>query len=827
MAIERKPATPVEGTIEQGEEEEISIAIENPESVSIETEDGGVIIDFDPNAPDITQSSFDSNLAEVIDENELNSLGKELIEAYTGDKESRADWEETYTKGLDQLGLKFEDRTEPWAGACGVFHPMMSEAVIKFQSQAISEMFPAQGPVRTKIVGKNTTEKTKQAERVQDYLNYLLTHQMKEYRSETERMLFSLPLAGSAFRKVYFDPTLNRPCSLFVPAEDVIVNYGASELDTCERATHVMRKSSNDVRKMQVNGFYRDVELPQASHNANDISKKYDEMTGEVDTYNLDNRHMLLEMQVDLDLVGFEDTDAQGNETGIALPYVVTMDYPSGIILSIRRNYYEDDPQKVRRLHFVHYQYLPGIGFYGFGLIHMIGGLAKSATSLLRQLVDAGTLSNLPGGLKARGLRIKGDDTPIMPGEFRDVDVPGGAIRDNITFLPYKEPSATLYSLLQNIVEEGRRFASISDMKVSDMNNQAPVGTTLALLERNMKVMSAVQARLHASLRKELDILVGIIKDFTEPSYPYETDENETIKASDFDDRVDVLPVSDPNAATMAQRIMQYQAAMQLATTAPQMYNLPELHRQMLEVLGIKDVQDIVPLDEDVKPVDPISAVSNLINGKPVKAFITQDHDAHIQTVASAQQNPEVQQLLQQSPNAQAIQAAASAYVNEHLTMKFRKQVEMEMGIELPPEGEPIPADVEKRISELVAEAAKRVTMTSQAQAEQQRVQQQMQDPLIQAKQQEVAIKQAEVERRAEEAQARILLDAAKAKANKELEERRIKSQEEIAGLKVGQQIASDLLANEQLDKKAEREDYIKGLDIGIDIAKDITKNEK
>ena len=819
-------ATPIDGTVEQEPEDEISIIIENPDSISMETEDGGMIIDFDPNSKD-DESNFDSNLADVLDENDLDNLGKDLIESYTGDKESRADWEQTYTQGLDQLGLKFEDRTTPWAGACGVFHPMMSEAVIRFQSQAISEMFPAQGPVRTKIVGKDTEQKAKQAGRVQDYLNYLLTYQMSEYRTETEKMLFSLPLAGSAFRKVYFDPNLDRPCSIFVPAEDVVVNYGASDLETCERATHVMKKSSNDVRKMQVSGFYRDIDLPDASPNSSDVAKKYDEMTGETDTYNLDNRHILLEMQVNLDLEGFEDTDESGKSTGIALPYVVTLDYPSGIVLSIRRNYYEDDVKKLRRMHFVHYQYLPGLGFYGFGLVHMIGGLAKSATSLLRQLVDAGTLSNLPGGLKARGLRIKGDDTPIMPGEFRDVDIPGGAIRDNITFLPYKEPSATLYSLLQNIVEEGRRFASVSDMKISDMNGQAPVGTTLALLERNMKVMSAVQARLHASMRKEFEILVNIVRDFTDPSYPYETDEEESIKAEDFDDRVDVLPVSDPNAATMAQRIMQYQAAMQLAQSAPQMYNLPELHRQMLEVLGIRNVEDIVPLDEDIKPVDPISAVSNIINGKPVKAFTSQDHEAHIQTVSSAQQNPEVQQLLQQSPNAGAIAAAASAYVNEHLTMKFRKEVEMEMGIELPAEGEPIPADVEKRISSLVAEAAKRVTSTSQAQAEQQRIQQQQQDPLIQAKQKELQIQEAEVKRKAEEGQARIMLDTTKAIANKELEEKRIKSQEELAGLKVGQQIASDLLANEQLDKKAEREDYIKGLDIGIDIAKDINNNEK
>ena len=827
MAIERMTATPIEGTVEQEPEDEISLIIENPDSVSLETEDGGMIIDFDPNSKELDESNFDSNLADIINENDLDNLGKDLIESYTGDKESRADWEQTYTQGLDQLGLKFEDRTTPWAGACGVFHPMMSEAVIRFQSQAISEMFPAQGPVRTKIVGKNTEEKTKQAGRVQDYLNYLLTHEMVEYRTETEKMLFSLPLAGSAFRKVYFDPNLDRPCSLFVPAEDVVVNYGASDLETCERATHVMKKSSNDVRKMQVSGFYRDVDLPDASPSSSDVAKKYDEMTGETDTYNLDNRHILLEMQVNLDLEGFEDIGDSGEPTGIALPYVVTLDYPSGIVLSIRRNYYEDDAKKLRRMHFVHYQYLPGLGFYGFGLVHMIGGLAKSATSLLRQLVDAGTLSNLPGGLKARGLRIKGDDTPIMPGEFRDVDIPGGAIRDNITFLPYKEPSATLYSLLQNIVEEGRRFASVSDMKISDMNGQAPVGTTLALLERNMKVMSAVQARLHASMRKEFDILVNIVKDFTDPSYPYEMDDEEFIKAEDFDNRIDVLPVSDPNAATMAQRIMQYQAAMQLATTAPQMYNLPELHRQMLEVLGIRNVEDIVPTDDDIKPVDPVTAVQNLINGKAVKAFITQDHQAHIQTVTSAQENPEIMQLVKASPTAPAIMAAASAYINEHLTMKYRKEVEMEMGIELPPEGEPIPADVEKRISELVAEAARRVTSTSQAQAEQKRIQEQQKDPLIQAKQKELEIQEAEVKRKAEEGQARIMLDTTKAIANKELEEKRIKSQEELAGLKVGQQIASDLLANEQLDKKAEREDYIKGLDIGIDIAKDINNNGK
>ena len=819
-----QPSTPVEGTIEQGAEE-VTVAIENPDSVAIETDDGGMIIDFDPDSSPIGMEDFNSNLADYMSDTNLNEIGAELISQFEADKDSRSEWEESYVKGLDQLGLKIEERTTPWAGACGVFHPMLSEAVVRFQSQSIAEMFPAQGPVRTKLVGKVTTDKTKQAQRVQDYLNYLLTHQMSEYRTETEKMLFSLPLAGSAFRKVYYDPNLERPSSIFVPAEDVVVNYGASDLETCDRATHVMRKSSNDVRKMQVAGFYRDVDIPEADDSQSDIRKKYDEMTGESKTYNYDDRHTILEMQVNLDLDGYEDM-IDGNKSGIALPYVVSIDYPSGIVLSIRRNYYEDDPKKIRRMHFVHYQYLPGLGFYGFGLIHMVGGLAKSATSILRQLVDAGTLSNLPGGLKSRGLRIKGDDTPIMPGEFRDVDVPGGAIRDNISFLPYKEPSGTLYQLLQNIVEEGRRFASMNDMKVSDMNNQAPVGTTLALLERNMKVMSAVQARLHASMRKEFDILVGIVKDFTEPTYPYEMDEEEFIKASDFDDRVDVLPVSDPNASTMAQRIMQYQAAMQLAATSPEIYNMPELHKQMLETLGIRNVEDIIPSTDDIKPVDPVTAVQNLINGIPVRAFVTQDHDAHIETIVAAQQNPDVVQKIEASPTAQSILANASAYVNQHLTMKFRKQVEEEMGIPLPAEGEPLPADVEKRISDLVAEAAKRVAVTSQSKAEQERIAAQQQDPLIQMREREVAIKEADVQRKIAGDAARIQLDAEKAKNRDEIERERIESQEQIAGASIGQKVASDLLdAEEKADSKSV-ERYKQGIDIAKDIAQNLDKDE-
>ena len=828
MAIENntmQPATPIEGTIEQDASEEVTVAIENPDSVSIETDDGGMIIDFDPDSAEIGTEDFNSNLADFISDSDLNEMGQDLIAQFEADKESRSEWEESYVKGLDQLGLKIEERTSPWAGACGVFHPMLSEAVVRFQSQSIAEMFPAQGPVRTKLVGKQTVEKTKQAQRVQDYLNYLLTHQMSEYRTETEKMLFSLPLAGSAFRKVYFDPNLDRPCSLFVPAEDVVVNYGASDLETCDRATHVMRKSSNDVRKMQVAKFYRDIDIPESGDNQSDIRKKYDEMTGESNTYNYDDRHTILEMQVNLDLDGYEDM-IDGNKSGIALPYVVSIDYPSGVILSIRRNYYEDDPKKLRRMHFVHYQYLPGLGFYGFGLIHMVGGLAKSATSILRQLVDAGTLSNLPGGLKSRGLRIKGDDTPIMPGEFRDVDVPSGAIRDNISFLPYKEPSGTLYQLLQNIVEEGRRFASMNDMKVSDMNNQAPVGTTLALLERNMKVMSAVQARLHASMRKEFDILVGIVKDFTNPAYPYEMDEEEFIKAEDFDDRVDVLPVSDPNASTMAQRIMQYQAAMQLAATSPEIYNMPELHRQMLETLGIRNVEDIIPNTDDIKPVDPVTAVQNLINGVPVQAFITQDHDAHIETIVAAQQNPEITEKIQASPTAASILANASSYVNQHLTMKFKKQVEEEMGIPLPADGEPIPADVEKRISDLVSEAAKRVTITSQSKAEEARMNAQQQDPLIQMKEREVAIKEADIQRKIAIDTARIQLDSEKAKNRDEIEKMRITSQEEIAGASIGQKVASDLLEAQEREDSNTVERYKQGIDIAKDIAQTFNTDE-
>ena len=753
--------------LEEGEQIEVEIV--NPEQVGINTPEGGMLIDFDPDMGDMMGLGHDDNLAEAMDDRDLDALASELIGSFRSDKESRADWERSYVKGLDLLGLKHEDRTTPWDGACGVFHPLLTESVIRFQSQSIQEIFPASGPVKTKVVGVIDADKEKQAERVQDYLNYLLTEKMSEYRSETEKMLFSLPLAGSAFRKVYYDPSLGRPCSMFVPAEDFVVSYGASDLTTCERSTHVMKKSSNDIRKLQVSGFFRDVDLPSPAPDVDPVEQKYNELTGDSNSYDYDDRHTLLEMHVNLDLVGFEDTEG-GEETGIALPYVVTIDLSSRTILSIRRNWYEEDVRKLKREHFVHYQYMPGLGFYGFGLIHMIGGLAKSATSLLRQLVDAGTLSNLPGGLKSRGLRIKGDDTPIMPGEFRDVDVPGGTIRDNISFLPYKEPSNVLYQLMGDIVEEGRRFASAGDVKAADMNAEAPVGTTLALLERAMKVMSAVQARLHASMRVELRILTHVVRDFGPDQYPYAT-KGDPIVPEDFDDRVDIIPVSDPNAGTMAQRIMQYQAALQLAAQAPEMYDMPLLHRQMLEVLGIRDADKIVPTDADMKPTDPVSENMDLLNGKPIKAFIYQDHEAHIQTHMSLLEDPKIMDIMAKSPNAKKAQAELAAHVQEHLAFQYRQGVEKELGVPLPPPDEPLPEDIEYRISQLVAPAAAQLSGKAQREQQMEQAQEQMQDPLIQIQMQELQIKQADVQRKAQAEMAKIQLDMQKAMAKSQLDQ--------------------------------------------------------
>jgi len=816
MAIDR----PLRAEIQDQDESALEIEVVNPEAVSIETEDGGVLIDFGDSLESELSEDHNANLADFIDEKDLTSICLDLVSSYRADKESRSDWERSYVKGLDLLGLKNEDRTQPWDGACGVFHPLLTESVIKFQSQSIQEIFPARGPVKTAIVGKIDEKKTKQAERVQNYLNYLLTEKMTEYRSETEKMLFSLPLAGSAFRKVYFDPSLGRPCSMFVPAEDFVVSYGASDLTTCERATHVMKKSSNDIRKLQVSGFYRDVELPAASSNTDEIERKYNELTGDSASYDYDSRHSILEMHVNLDLPGFEDME-DGEPTGINLPYVVAIDQSSRTILSIRRNWYEDDPLKNKREHFVHYQYMPGLGFYGFGLIHMIGGLAKSATSLLRQLVDAGTLSNLPGGLKSRGLRIKGDDTPIMPGEFRDVDVPGGAIRDNIAFLPYKEPSNVLYQLMGDIVEEGRRFASAADVKASDMNGEAPVGTTLAILERSMKVMSAVQARLHASMRVELRLLTGIVRDHGPEAYPYEED-GDPIVVEDFDNRIDIIPVSDPNAGTMAQRIMQYQAALQLAAQAPEMYDLPLLHRQMLEVLGIRDADEIVPTDKDMKPTDPVSENMNIINGKPVKAFIYQDHEAHIQTHMAMIQDPTIMEVMGKSPNAQKAQAALSAHVQEHLAFKYRQDIEKQLGVELPAPDQPMPEDIEYRISRLVAPAAAQLSGKAAKEQQMQQNEKQMQDPLIQIQMQELQIKQQQVQQRAEAEMAKLQLEAQKAMAKAQLEQQRLDQQSQIEQARLGVKISETNTKDELESKRIASQEQIAGAKLGVDIAKDL-----
>jgi hypothetical protein len=808
--------------LEEGEQIEVEIV--NPEQVGINTPDGGMLIDFDPDMGEMMGLGHDDNLAEAIDNRDLDALASELVGSFRSDKESRADWEKSYVKGLDLLGLKHEDRTTPWDGACGVFHPLLTESVIRFQSQSIQEIFPASGPVKTSIVGTVDSDKERQAERVQDYLNYLLTEKMTEYRSETEKMLFSLPLAGSAFRKVYYDPNLGRPCSMFVPAEDFVVSYGASDLTTCERSTHVMKKSSNDIRKLQVSGFFVDVDLPSPAPDVDPVERKYNELTGDSSSYDYDDRHTLLEMHVNLDLDGFEDTEG-GEPTGIALPYVVTIDQSSRTILSIRRNWYEEDPKKLKREHFVHYQYMPGLGFYGFGLIHMIGGLAKSATSLLRQLVDAGTLSNLPGGLKSRGLRIKGDDTPIMPGEFRDVDVPGGTIRDNISFLPYKEPSNVLYQLMGDIVEEGRRFASAGDVKAADMNAEAPVGTTLALLERAMKVMSAIQARLHASMRVELRILTHIVRDFGPDQYPYAT-KGEQILPEDFDDRVDIIPVSDPNAGTMAQRIMQYQAALQLAAQAPEMYDLPLLHRQMLEVLGIRDADKIVPTDADMTPTDPVSENMNLLNGKPVKAFIYQDHEAHIQTHMSLLQDPQVMEVMAKSPNAKKAQAELAAHVQEHLAFKYRQSVEKELGVPLPPPDEPLPEDIEYRISQLVAPAAAQLSGKAQREQQMEQAQKQMQDPLIQIQMQELQIKQADIQRKAQAEMARIQLDMQKSMAKAQLDQQRLDQDRQIQTAKIGAQIAKDNTQEQLESDRIASQEQIAGAKLGVDIAKDLMGNK-
>ena len=805
------------------EMEPIEIEIEIPS----ETDEAVVdLIKDEPRAEE-----FDANLADFMSESELGSLSGELIGQYEQDLSSRKDWLDTYVKGLKILGIRYEERTEPWPGACGVFHPLLMESAVKFQSETIMETFPAMGPVKTKIIGKETTEKKAAAIRVADDMNYQLTEIMKEYRPEHERMLLSMALAGNAFKKVYFDPSLDRQTAVYIPAEDMVVPYGAANLETAERVTHRMRKTKNELAKLQYAGFYRDVDLGDPVRTMDEVEKQKAEDQGFSAT--MDDRFQLLEMHVNIDLPGYSDVDEDNNETGIALPYVVTIEKGTGTVLAIRRNWREDDELKQKRQHFVHYGYIPGFGFYYFGLIHLIGGHSKAATSLLRQLVDAGTLSNLPGGLKSRGLRIKGDDTPIAPGEWRDVDVPSGAVRDNILPLPYKEPSQTLSMLLDKIIEEGRRFAAVSDLKISDMSNQAPVGTTLAILERVLKVMSAVQARIYYAMKQEFKLLAGIIRDNTPDEYSYEPEVGKaSAKKSDYDN-VDVIPVSDPNAATMSQKVVQYQAVMQLAQQAPQLYNMPYLHRQMIEVLGVRNAEKLVPMPDDQKPRDPVTENMDSVVGKPLKAFMYQDHEAHIKVHTAFIQDPKMAQMIGQNPQAQQITGALQAHLMEHLGFQYRREIEKQLGVALPPlpvdetSEYDLPPDIEVKISQVSALAADKLLQKDQAEAQQQQAQQQAQDPLIQMQQMDLQIKQmqaqtkqmqVQMEAQAKQEELRLrqqkdLLDAAAKEDELRLREAEISGRQQLDAARLGAEI-------EKHKAQEQNRQQLEGTKLGVEIAK-------
>lgn len=825
MAIDKALNRAPEGLTEddlaiaQAIQPDIEIEIEDPESVTIGM--GDLEIEIEPRKE--TEEDFNANLAEHIDDKELATLASELIGDYDEDIASRKDWIQTYVDGLELLGMKLEERAEPWEGACGVYHPLLSEALVKFQSETMLATFPASGPVKTQIIGKETPEKKDAAQRVQADMNYQLMDVMKEYRPEHERMLWGLGLAGNAFKKIYFDPHLERQVSMYVPAEDIVVPYGASDLESAERVTHVMRKTENELTRLQHAGFYRDVDLGEPNNILDEVEKKIAEKLGFRAT--TDHRYKILEMHVELDLEGFEHKDEDGKVTGIALPYVVTIEKGSAEILAIRRNWEPDDETHQKRQHFVHYGYVPGFGFYYFGLIHLVGAFAKSGTSLIRQLVDAGTLANLPGGFKARGLRVKGDDTPIAPGEFRDVDVPSGSIKDNLLPLPYKEPSQTLFLLFQNIIEEGRRFANTADLQISDMSAQAPVGTTLAILERTLKTMSAVQARVHYSMKQELGLLKEIIAAYTPDEYNYEPEEGtRRAKRSDYDN-VDVIPVSDPNASTMAQKIVQYQAVFQLAQASPNLYNMPLLHRQMLDVLGIKDAQKLVPMDEDQKPTDPVTENQNVLMGKPVKAFNYQDHRAHITVHMTAMQDPLIGQLLQNNPMAQQMQSAMMAHINEHLGMEYRKQIELQLGFNLPPakdetgEEQGMDPEVEARLAPMLAQAAQQLFQQNSAQVAQQQAQQQMQDPLVQMQMQELQLKQAEQQRK----QSKDMADIKLKQQQQQIEAARIAAQAQLEREKLAANAKAEALRMAVESKGSREKDALK---MGVDILKQISSQK-
>ena len=789
----------------------IEVEIEDPESVHMNM--GDIEIDLEPQKYKDSGEDFDANLADYMDESELDSLASELIEDFTKDNGDRKDWIQTYVDGLKLLGLKYEERTEPWNGACGVFHPMLTESVVRFQSEGMMETFPAAGPVKTQIIGKDTVEKEDAAARVKADMNYQLTEVMPEYRPEHEKLLWNLPLAGSAFKKVYYDPSKGRQVAMFVPAEDIVVPYGASSLSSADRVTHVMRRTKNELMKLMVAGFYRDVDLGEPSHELDDIERQKAQEQGMSAIQ--DDRYRILEMQVNLDLNGYEHVDKKGIPTGIHLPYIVSIEKGTSKVLSIRRNWYQDDPLHIKRDHFVHYQYIPGFGFYGYGLIHLIGGYAKSATMLIRQLVDAGTLSNLPGGLKSRGLRVKGDDTPIAPGEFRDVDVPSGSIRDNILPLPYKEPSQVLFALFENIVQEGKAFASSGDMSVSDMSAQTPVGTTLAILERTLKVMGAVQARIHYAMKQEFKLLKNIIADYTPARYNYDPEEGDRkAKRSDYD-MVEVIPVSDPNAATMAQKIVTYQAVLQLSQQAPQLYDLPLLHRQMIEVLGVKNAAKLVPTEDDEVPVDPVQENQNMLTmKKPVKAFIEQNHQAHIAAHNAMIQNPAIMQALQQNPMAQQIMAGFQAHIAEHMGMMYRVQIQGMIGMQLPDpddddDSKQMTPEMASQVAVMIAQASGQITQQAQQQAAQAAAQQKMQDPIVQMQMQELQLKQQDLQLKAQKQQTE-----AQAKMQQlQIEQARIESQKEIAAM----QVAANAAAQKDKTKKQHE---LESTRLGVDIAK-------
>jgi len=743
----------------------IDVVTEGDLPVMVELEDGSVEISFGEEVDETLETApFDANLAEYLDEGQLREIASDLVGYVESDIASRREWADTYVKGLEVVGFNYEERVEPWENACGVYSNVLAEAAIRFQAEAMSETFPAAGPVKTKILGEITKDKEAAALRVKTDMNYELTEVMVEYRPEHERMLYSLGLAGSAFKKVYFDPNIGRQVSLYIPAEDVIVPYGASNIESAERVTHVMRKTKNELVKLQAAGFYREIELGDPVSFFSDIEEAKAEQSGVSITS--DDRYAVLEVHVDLIIDGVDG--AEEGELSIAKPYVVTIEKGTGEVLAIRRNWNPDDPLTLKRQHFVHYVYVPGFGFYGLGLIHIIGGYAKAGTSLIRQLVDAGSLSNLPGGLKSRGLRVKGDDTPIGPGEFRDVDVPSGSIRDNIMPLPYKEPSQTLLALLKQITEEGRRLGAISDMNISDMSANAPVGTTLALLERTLKPMAAVQSRVHYAMKQEFKLLRAIIAEYAPEEYMYVPDRGEPrARRADYA-MVEVIPVSDPNSSTMAQRVVQYQTVLQMAQATPQIYDLPQLHRQMIEVLGIKNADKLVPTKEDIKPSDPVSENMNVLVGKPIKAFIYQDHDAHIATHQAFMQDPQIAAFIGQSPAAQQVVAALQAHIAEHIAFSYRRQIEERLGAPLPQPSEEMPELVEENLSRLLSEAAIELAKQKQTQAAQQAAQQQAQDPVVQMQQQELQLKAAEQQRKAQKDQADAALDAAKLRLDKE-----------------------------------------------------------